>query len=300
MAPPEIEQTLAGRTIAVPEARELDVLDKLLRRRGAEVYRCPLLAIVDAPDPAPVTAWIEAFIASPPDILVLMTGEGLKRLLGVVERHELDHEGFVRALGATTLISRGPKPARVLRRLGLAPTKLAARPTSAGVIETLETMSLTGARVALQLYGDNPNERLAGYIGSRGATLSTVAPYRYAAALSEQCIERLVGMLETGALDAIVFTSQAQVERLFAVADDRSIRDRLDRGLQRTCIAAIGPVVRAALAQFGCRTDIEPEERFFMKPLVAVLGRELGAARGPRPGPGDPDRPEPAVSLRRP
>ena len=54
-------ETLTGRTIAVPETRELDLLAALLERRGAQVLRCPLIAIRDAPDPQPVLTFIRRF-----------------------------------------------------------------------------------------------------------------------------------------------------------------------------------------------------------------------------------------------
>ena len=37
---------LTGRTVAVPEARELQAVAALLERRGARVLRCPLVAPV--------------------------------------------------------------------------------------------------------------------------------------------------------------------------------------------------------------------------------------------------------------
>ena len=43
----ESERVLAGKVVAVPEARQLDVLADLLERRGAAVLRCPLVSIVD-------------------------------------------------------------------------------------------------------------------------------------------------------------------------------------------------------------------------------------------------------------
>jgi uroporphyrinogen-III synthase len=43
---------LAGRTIAIPETRELDLFARMLEQRGANTVRCPLLAILDAPDQA--------------------------------------------------------------------------------------------------------------------------------------------------------------------------------------------------------------------------------------------------------
>ena len=72
---------LAGKTAAVPETRELDVMAQLFERRGATVIRCPLVAILDAPDAKPIEAWLQRFIAGACDDLVLFTGEGLRRLL---------------------------------------------------------------------------------------------------------------------------------------------------------------------------------------------------------------------------
>jgi len=45
---------LSGRTIALPETRELDRLAQLLTEEGATTLRCPLVAIKDAPDQKPV------------------------------------------------------------------------------------------------------------------------------------------------------------------------------------------------------------------------------------------------------
>src|SRR5690606_36415476 len=133
---------LQGRRIAVPEARQLGILVDLLRNRGAEVLQIPLVAILDAPDPAPVLAWIGRFIAQPPDLFILLTGEGLKRLLDLACRHGRE-EALVAALGPVPKLSRGPKPERVLRTLGLQ-SEQAAEHTTAGIIATLATRDLAG------------------------------------------------------------------------------------------------------------------------------------------------------------
>ena len=100
---------LAGRTVAVPETRELEVFASLLERRGAAVVRCPLVAIRDAPDPQPVLAFARALAAGAFDDLILTTGEGLRRILGCLERHEPSlREGFLAALAAVRKITRGP------------------------------------------------------------------------------------------------------------------------------------------------------------------------------------------------
>ena len=60
-----MSEVLAGRRVMVPETRELEVLAKMLERHGAGAA-LPLVAIVDAADPAPVEAWLRRFIARRP------------------------------------------------------------------------------------------------------------------------------------------------------------------------------------------------------------------------------------------
>ena len=45
---------LADRTIVVPERRELDLFARMLKQHGAITIRCPMVAISDVPDAAPV------------------------------------------------------------------------------------------------------------------------------------------------------------------------------------------------------------------------------------------------------
>lgn len=268
---------LAGRRVALPETRELDVLEGLFARRGAAVCRCPLVGIVDAPDPAPVLAWLDAFVAAPPDYFIAMTGEGVRRLQSFVERGARSQTGFVSALRASAIVARGPKPARALRALGVPVAHSPGIATTDGVIALLDGIELSGRRVSVQLYGDEPNTPLMEYLERRGAVADSVAPYRYAPESADERIAELVSSLAGGLLDAIVFTSRAQVEHLFRAAGRLALGDALADGLDRTCVAAIGPVVSAALAAHGCRTDVAPAERYFMKPLVAEVCRALTA-----------------------
>ncbi len=75
------EKPLAGRRILVPESRELDLFARMLEERGAEAVRCPLVTIRDVEDPAPVEAWLQRLAAGAFDDLILLTGEGLRRLV---------------------------------------------------------------------------------------------------------------------------------------------------------------------------------------------------------------------------
>ena len=264
---------LAGKRILVPESRELDLFVRLLEAEGAVTARCPLVAIRDLDDPAPVEAWLKRFIAGSDD-LILLTGEGLRRLLGVARRAGLDDD-FVAALKRVRTVTRGPKPARVLRELGLSPGLAAETPTTAGVIASLQRENLNGHRIGVQLYPGNPNDALLDFLRGAGAITDVVLPYRYASDAETQQVEEAISGLAAGAFDAVAFTSTPQVTRLMSVAKDRGIEAELRRGLADVKIAAVGPVVGAALEGLGLTIAAMPEKSFHMKPLVTALGAAL-------------------------
>jgi uroporphyrinogen-III synthase len=267
-------QPLAGRVIAVPETREIDLFAAMLERRGAKVVRCPLVAIRDAPDPAPVLQWCRNFAADACDDLILLTGEGLLRLLACIDRHDPTlRDPFLAALGRTRKISRGPKPARALRELGMKPDIAAERPTTDGIIDSLRALELRGRRVGLQLYGTEPNRPLVEFLQGAGASVLVVAPYVYADAADAQAVLTLLERMRSREIDAIAFTSTPQVERLFAVAPLEVVTE----ALAKTLVAAVGPVVAETLGKHGVQARVMPEESFFLKPLTSVLEDALGS-----------------------
>lgn len=290
MKQPPPEQPLSalnGRRVALPESRRLDVLAAMLEKRGARLLRCPLVAILDAPDPEPVLDWIERFADRPPDVLILLTGEGLRRLLGFAERAGR-REAFVGALARTHTLTRGPKPGQALKEIGLKPGTVAEAPTTDGVIATLEKMELRDKRAGVQLYGENPNEKLVEYLRGRGASVDTVAPYVYAPDSDEEQVRGLIEELAAGRVDAIAFTSQPQLKRLQSVARKAGLETELQEGLERTVVAAIGPVMAGALEEVGVRVDMMPDASYFMKPMVS--GLETLFAKEPPKTPKTPGR----------
>src|SRR5882757_7422624 len=112
---------LLGKTIAVPETRELDNLVRLLVEEGATALSYPLVGIHDAPDPAPVEAWIRELAAGNFDDVIFFTGEGVRRLVSVAERMGV-LDAFTLELSRVRTVTRGPKPAAALHSLGLRPT----------------------------------------------------------------------------------------------------------------------------------------------------------------------------------
>lgn len=270
--PVESGGPLSGRCIAVPESRELDVFAALLERRGAKVLRCPLVDIRDAPDPAPSLAWLERFSAGDCDDLLLLTGEGLRRLLGVLDQHRPAWRArFVERLGEVRIVARGPKPGRVLRELGLRPSLVAEPATTPGMIACLEPLDLHGRRIGVQLYGSDPNERLMAFLAEAGAHALPVAPYRYADAADDEDVLAMLQHMRQGSIDAIAFTSLQQIERLSRLAEARGQGASLKEALSGTVVAAVGPVVAEALARHGVAVQAIPSGSYYMKPLAQAL-----------------------------
>jgi uroporphyrinogen-III synthase len=261
---------LTGRTVAVPETRELDMFVRMLEERGARAIRCPLVAIVDAPDPAPVEAWLGRFAAGEHHDLVLMTGEGLRRLVGFAER-DGRRDAFVARLAQVRKVTRGPKPERALRELGLRSDLAAATPTAAGVITALAGLELRGRTVGIQLYPDGALAPLYDAIAQAGARSDPVLPYAYASAADDRRVVELIERLASGEIDVIAFTSSPQLRRLVAVAEANGLMPRLRDGLTRSKVAAVGPVIASSLEELGVRVDVMPSGRFFLKPLVNAI-----------------------------
>jgi len=268
-------KALDGRHIVVPETRELDLLADMLERHGATAVRCPLVAIRDVEDAAPVETWLKRFIAAPPDDLILLTGEGLGRLVGFAERAGMD-AAFVAALARVRKITRGPKPARRLHMLGLKPDLAADEPTTAGIIASLRGENLAGRRVGVQLYPD-ANPALLAFLQAAGATPDPVLCYAYASQSEDRLVADTIDAMAAGRVDLIAFTSSAQVKRLRDVAAASGREAALRTALARTTIAAVGPVVASAIEEAGGRVAVAPAQSFHMKPMVNAIIAAVGS-----------------------
>src|SRR5213592_3713515 len=200
---------LNGYRILILETREEAQFSRLLTEQGADVVQCPMFTIHDAPDPKPIEAWIRRFIEKPCDDLVLMTGEGLRRLIKLARQIGLEQE-FVAALGQARKFARGPKPGRALREMGLEPQVTTEKPTSEGIAEMLSRIDLRGHRLGLQLYPDKDHGVLIGAIKAQGAEVDTVLPYVYDAQAADANIVVAIDEMAAGRIDAIALTNLGQ------------------------------------------------------------------------------------------
>jgi uroporphyrinogen-III synthase len=266
---------LNGYRVLILETREEAQFSRLLSEQGADVLQCPMFSINDAPDPAPIEAWIRRAIAKPHDDVVFMTGEGLRRLMKVVQRIGVEAE-FVAALGKARKFARGPKPGKALREIGLEPQMTTEKPTSEGVAEILSGLDLKGRRVGLQLYPDKDHGALIGAIQAQGAEVDTVLPYVYDAKAADAHVVTAIDEMARGRVDAIALTNLGQIRRLLDTAKKHGWEDKLREGLARTPIASVGPAVSDELKSHGLHAAIYPaDEAFFMRPLISAMATAL-------------------------
>ena len=214
--------------------------------------------------------WLDRFVARPPQLTVLYTGEGLTRLLRTADEAAL-RPAFVNALSQAQILTRGPKPAKVLRQLWLQPTSRTQPATKDGVIDALGTIDIEGWRVAVQLYGSERHEKLMRYLESRSVKLDCDAPYIYADESDDDDVRGLIREMQHGSIDMLVFTSRTQAERLYDVAEKHGLEPQLGQGLRRTEVAAVGPVVQKYLEDRNIAVTVTPSECHFLKPLVQAI-----------------------------
>jgi uroporphyrinogen-III synthase len=119
------------------------------------------------------------------------------------------------------------------------------------------------------------------FLEEAGAAVRTVQPYVYAPKADADRVVELIERLARGGVDVIAFPSTPQVDRLYEVPAERGLEPVLRQGLGRTRVAAVGPVVVAALQARGVPVGVAPEQGFVMKNLVQHIRREFEREAAP-------------------
>ena len=220
---------LNGYRILILETREEAQFSRLLAEQGADVLQCPMFTIHDAPDPGAGRGLDQALHRRPCDDLVLTTGEGLRRLMKVARR--IDVERISSPPSAMRAHSRGARnPAgRCARSAWNRRSSPRSRPPKASPRCWRGSIS-HGHRVGLQLYPDKDHGALIGAITAQGAEVDTVMPYVYDARAADANILAAIDEMAQGRVDAIALTSSGQVRRLIDVAQGAWLRRRLRDG----------------------------------------------------------------------
>jgi uroporphyrinogen-III synthase len=261
---------MKDKRIAVLESRFGEHLASLVEKQGGIAFRAPALAEEPDIDPQAIRRLIADWAAHPVKLAIFQTGVGTRALFEAVDRLGLGAQLLALLAGGVVAV-RGPKPTAVLRGRNVRIDISAEEPyTTVEVLAAIRNVELSGERVLVQRYGET-NLGLEEGLEARGAAVTEVPTYRWALPQDIGPLLRLLDALESGEIDAAVFTSASQVRNLFAVAEQRKGADQLRRDLNSVVVASIGPVCSDALVAAGVQVSLEASPPK-LGPLVAMLG----------------------------
>ena len=244
----------------------------LIERHGGRALSAPALREVPLPTRPEVVDAIEALAQGNVDIVVFQTGVGARALLAAAESLGRKDD-VLQGLRDVRVVCRGPKPLAVMREhrvpVALAPPEPY---TSETLVASLSSAGwdFQGKRVLLQHYGE-VNAYLRDELSRRGAALKEISLYEWALPEDTSPLEEAIEAMVEGRVDAVAFTTQAQVRHLFQVADRLGRKEALkDAMRERVVVAPVGPVCVRALAQEGVTSHVTPDHPK-MGPLVLAL-----------------------------
>lgn len=244
---------LQRRVVAFLEGRRATELADLVSRHNGVPFAAPCLREVHSPASPELQQALSDACGTAFDYALFLTGVGTRTLFEAAAHAFTEHQLRAR-LEAATVVVRGPKPAAVLRQLGVRIDVSAPPPhTSAEVLQALADADLVRKTVLVQLYGA-PNPELSQALAARGARVLELAPYVWERPVDPAPVVRLLDALDAGGVDALLITSQAQVENLFGIAREHG----RELSLAGVAVGAQGPVAEAALEAHLVRTSFRP------------------------------------------
>jgi uroporphyrinogen-III synthase len=251
----EVAEPLAGFTVGVTAARRAEELITLLERRGAKVVHAPAIRIVPLADDLELRQVTMQLIAHPADLVVVTTGIGFRGWIEAAHGWDVADE-LLRALESTRIVARGPKARGAVRQAGLCEEWSPESESSAEVLDRLLEGGVEGLRIAVQLHGAasewETDVDICEVLTEAGAQVMRVPVYRWEQPDELRRIDTLIGMIVTGDLDAVSFTSAPAVASVLDRAKALGALDDLIHAL-RTVVSAIcvGPVTSAPLCRLG-------------------------------------------------
>ncbi len=256
-----------GLLVGAFESRLATEMSRLIEAHGGRAMVAPSMREIPLEENREAIDFGEKLLAGQWDVLILLTGVGLKTLVETLEtRHP--RARIVEALGKVTRVCRGPKPVAALKALGLSPGITVPEPnTWMELLRTLDEKSpVRGRRVAVQEYGISNLELLQG-LKERGASVTRVPVYRWGLPADLGPLRGALQAIAGGQVRIALFTNANQVENVMQVARDGGLDDRVRAALARGVVASVGPIASESLRNHGLLVDLEPPHPK-MGPLV--------------------------------
>jgi uroporphyrinogen III methyltransferase/synthase len=264
-APPN-ERLLAGRTVMITRARAQSAeFAAVLESYGARVVACPVIEIVEPTSYAPLDEAIDNLFGY--DWLVFTSTNGVEYFLRRLQARGLDvselDELRVCAIGAATAERLSSERIHV----DVVPEQFKAE----GVFDALARFvggreNLARANFLIPRAA-SARDYLPRALEEAGARVDVVAAYRTVRPKTTDRA-RAEALLVGGAVDCVTFTSSSTVTNFAQLFDTSDLQHVLE-GVR---VACIGDITAGTAAQYGLRTDIQPDEL-----TTAALARAIAA-----------------------
>ncbi len=273
---------LSGLHVAAFESRRADDMARLIERQGGIAHVSPSMREVPLAENRAAVDFANRVMTGQIDIIIFMTGVGVRHLIAEVERH-VDRQRLLSSISDVITLARGPKPAAVLKELGLEPTHRVPEPnTWREVLSTIDRhVDVAQQTVGVQEYGV-PNASLVAGLEARGAHVETLTVYRWDLPLDVGPLEANVRAIAAGKIDVAMFTSSHQIVNMLRVAERLQLSNELRSGLKRTVIASIGPTTSETLREFELDVDLEPTHSKMGHLVVAAAEQAAELLAGKR------------------
>ena len=258
------------------ESRRSEALARSVRDFGGDPLCAPSVAEVPVGESPELTAFGQALLDGRIDVMVCMTGFGVRLLIETLSA-QFEQEELLAALRRVTLVARGLKPAQALRDYAVAATVVVPEPaTWEEIVETLRfserSLPLEGRTVAILESGAR-NEALEKAVRALKATVVPVSLYRWALPKDLSPLHEAIARILQGSAGFLVFTNAVQVRHLMQVVAQNGPADAFRKACRRAVVASVGPLTSRALTDNGLRVDFEAQHSRMSALIVELAGQ---------------------------
>jgi uroporphyrinogen-III synthase len=251
----------AGLRVLSLESRRAPEMAKLIASYGGEAMVAPSMREVPLESNTEAQAFTRMLSNGAFDMVIFLTGVGTRALTRVAET-VCPREQFVAALQRVSVVARGPKPVAALKELGVPVTLAVPEPNTwrellRALDQKMDSLPLSGRRVAVQEYGASNPELLAG-LAQRGARVTRVPVYEWALPEDTGPLREAVAAIARGEIDVALFTTSVQVVHLLKLAAEMKLEDNVRQAFAQIVVGSIGPVTSEELRVHGLPADFEP------------------------------------------
>lgn len=277
-AVPSVSAVLHGFTVGITADRRWDEQAALFERRRATVVHAPTIRTIPLGSDEPLRRATEAVVAARPDVVIAVTGLGIRSWFGAADSWGLGSE-LLATLARAKVFARGPKASGAMHSLGL---EVAVKAPSERLAETMELAAADvrpGMVVVVQVDGSGAVPGLE-RLEAAGVTVIVVPVYEWRLPVDTAPAVRLAHGVIGGRIHAVTFTTGPALRNWFDIARehdlDRELLDAVNDG--GLVLGIVGPACADAGEQVGIRRErMAIPAAFRLGPLVRTVAEQLTA-----------------------